>query len=103
MTLEKRGRRDSKLWVNLPEIARALKCWRFDIDGYVGYERAVVTAGGVNTAELMPKTMESRLCPGLYFCGEVMDVDADTGGYNLQTAFSTGHLAGESAAKKSML
>jgi len=71
----------------------------FDIDGYVGYERAVVTAGGVSTDEIIPKTMESRLVPGLYFAGEVLDIDADTGGYNLHCAFATGNLAGQSAAK----
>ena len=81
------------------EVARALKDWVFDLAGYVGYERAVVTAGGVSTDEVIPKTMESRLVPGLYFCGEVLDIDSDTGGYNLQTAFSTGCLAGLNAAK----
>ena len=80
-------------------IAAALKSWRFDIDGYVGYERAVVTAGGVDTSEVIAKTLESRKMPGLYFCGEVLDIDADTGGYNLHLAFATGKLAGESAAK----
>ena len=81
------------------EVARALKDWVFDLAGYVGYERAVVTAGGVSTDEVIPKTMDSRLVPGLYFCGEVLDIDSDTGGYNLQTAFSTGCLAGLNAAK----
>lgn len=98
MTLERRGRSDSKLWINLPSIARALKEWRFEIAGYVGYERAVVTAGGVCVDDVVPKTMESRIVPGLYFCGEVLDIDSDTGGYNLQTAFSSGFLAGSSAA-----
>lgn len=98
-TLERRGRTDTKLWVNLVTIAKVLKCWRFDIAGYVGYERAVVTAGGVSTDELVAKTLESRLHPGLYFCGEVLDVDCDTGGYNLQSAFCTGALAGRSAAR----
>jgi predicted Rossmann fold flavoprotein len=60
---------------------------------------AIVTAGGVDTADIDPRTMESRLIKGLFFCGEVIDVDADTGGYNLQAAFSTGYLAGESAAR----
>lgn len=59
---------------------------------------AIITAGGVDTHEVDPYTMESRLVRGLYFCGEVLDIDADTGGYNLQAAFSTGYLAGESAA-----
>lgn len=80
-------------------LAKALKNWKFEIEGYVGYERCVVTAGGVTLDEVIPKTLESRVTPGLYFAGEVLDLDADTGGYNLQTAFSTGYLAGISAAK----
>jgi predicted Rossmann fold flavoprotein len=80
-------------------LAKALKNWKFEIEGYVGYERCVVTAGGVTLDEVTPKTLESRVTPGLYFAGEVLDLDADTGGYNLQTAFSTGYLAGISAAK----
>ena len=80
-------------------LAKALKNWKFEIEGYVGYERCVVTAGGVSLDEVTPKTLESRVVPGLYFAGEVLDLDADTGGYNLQTAFSTGYLAGISAAK----
>ena len=85
--------------VDLDRLARTLKDWRFEIDGFVGYERCVITAGGVCTDEILPKTMESRLQQGLYFCGEVMDMDCETGGYNLQCAFSTGLLAGESAAR----
>ena len=80
-------------------LTKALKNWKFEIEGYVGYERCVVTAGGVSLDEVTPKTLESRLTPGLYFAGEVLDLDADTGGYNLQTAFSTGYLAGINAAK----
>ncbi|MCQ2158488.1 MAG: NAD(P)/FAD-dependent oxidoreductase [Bacteroidales bacterium] len=99
MTLERRSRTETKVWVNLPTIAKALKEWKFDIRGYVGYERAVVTAGGVSTKDILSKTMESRVVPGLYFCGEVTDMDCDTGGYNLQCAFCTGNLAGENAAK----
>ena len=91
-------RRVVKSVVKPSAIAKALKEWRFDLAGYVGYERAVVTAGGVSTDEVLPKTMESRISSGLYFCGEVLDIDSDTGGYNLQTAFSTGCLAGRSAA-----
>ena len=59
-----------------------------------GYLEAVVTSGGVNVGEIDPKTMQSRLVRGLYFCGEVLDADAYTGGFNLQIAFSTGFLAG---------
>ena len=81
-------------------LAKTLKNWKMEISGYVGYERCVVTAGGINREEIVPKTLESRLVPGLYFAGEIMDIDADTGGYNLHCAFSTGYLAGISAAKK---
>ena len=98
ITLERKGRTDTKVWINLPTIAKCLKEWVFDIEGYVGYERAVVTAGGVDTDEVVAKTLESRLVPGLHFCGEVLDIDSDTGGYNLHTAFATGLLAGQSAA-----
>ena len=80
-------------------LAKALKNWKMDITGYVGYERCVITAGGVNLDEMTAKTLESKLIPGLYFAGEVLDLDADTGGYNLQTAFATGYLAGISAAR----
>ena len=69
------------------------------IEGPRPITEAIVTAGGVDTTEIDPRTMESRLVRGLFFCGEVMDVDADTGGYNLQAAFSSGYLAGESAAR----
>ena len=61
-----------------------------------GFEEAVVTSGGVNVNEVNPKTMESKIIKGLYFCGEVLDVDAFTGGFNLQIAFSTGYAAGNS-------
>lgn len=80
-------------------LPKYLKEWKFEIEGYVGYERCVVTAGGVSLEELTPKTLESKLIPGLHFAGEVLDLDADTGGYNLQIAFSTGFLAGISSAK----
>ena len=80
-------------------LAKSLKNWKFEIEGYVGYERCVITAGGVSCEEVAPKTLESKLVPGLYFAGEVLDIDADTGGYNLQTAFSTGFLAGINAGK----
>ena len=81
-------------------LAKTLKAWKMEIEGFVGYERCVVTAGGVNIEEITPKTLESRLAPGLYFAGEVIDLDGDTGGYNLQIAFSTGYLAGMSAARQ---
>ncbi|HIU80638.1 MAG TPA: NAD(P)/FAD-dependent oxidoreductase [Candidatus Coproplasma excrementipullorum] len=61
-----------------------------------GYEEAIITSGGVDVKDINPKTMESKLVKGLYFCGEVLDVDAFTGGYNLQIAFATGYAAGNS-------
>lgn len=75
-----------------------LKSFRFNIKGTLPLAEAMVTAGGVALDEIEPRTMASRLVAGLYFCGEVMDIDADTGGFNLQAAFSTGYVAGESAA-----
>lgn len=84
--------------LSLDNLAKRLKSWSFPIIDYKGFERAVVTAGGVSLKEVVPKTMASRLRPGLFFCGEVLDLDGDTGGYNLQIAFSTGSLAGTSAA-----
>lgn len=77
-----------------------LKNFRVQITGYRPLSEAIVTAGGVDTAEVNPRTMESRLVQGLYFAGELLDIQADTGGYNLQAAFSTGWLAGRSAAAR---
>lgn len=76
-------------------LPRNLKSWKIDINGFVGWERAVVTAGGVNLKEINPKTLESKKVPGLYFAGEVLDIDCATGGYNLQTAFCTGYNVGQ--------
>lgn len=76
-----------------------LKSLRFNIKEPLPLTAAMVTAGGVSLKEIDPRTMASRLIEGLYFCGEVMDIDAETGGYNLQAAFSTGHVAGENAAR----
>jgi predicted Rossmann fold flavoprotein len=79
-------------------IVQQLKSLRFNIKSPLPMTSAMVTAGGVSLKEVDPYTMESRLIKGLYLCGEVLDIDADTGGYNLQAAFSTGWVAGESAA-----
>lgn len=86
--------------LNGHNLADRLKGWRWRIVSHTGYERAVVTAGGVSQKELIAKTMRSRLNDRLYFAGEVIDLDGDTGGYNLQIAFSTGALAGASAAQQ---
>ena len=75
-------------------LIKVLKGWVFPISDYAPFDYAVVTAGGVACDEVNEFTMESRKIKGLYFAGEVLDLDANTGGYNLQTAFSTGHLAG---------
>ena len=68
----------------------------FTVSKVGGFNMAMVTAGGVSLEEVNPKTMESKLVPGLYFAGEVLDIDGDTGGYNLQAAFSMGYLVGKS-------
>jgi len=79
-------------------IVSLLKAFRLDIARAMPMEEAIVTKGGVSLKDINPRTMGSRLIKGLYFSGEMIDADADTGGFNLQAAFSTGYLAGESAA-----
>jgi predicted Rossmann fold flavoprotein len=79
-------------------VADSLQRWRLTVTGNQGVHLAMVTAGGIALREVNPSTLASKLVPGLYFAGEVLDLDGDTGGYNLQAAFSTGYLAGESAA-----
>ncbi|PKN37516.1 MAG: NAD(P)/FAD-dependent oxidoreductase [Deltaproteobacteria bacterium HGW-Deltaproteobacteria-2] len=81
------------------KIVELFKALRFNIKAPLSLEKAIVTAGGVSLDEIDQRTMASKLVNGLYFCGEVMDIDADTGGYNLQAAFSTGYLAGKKAAE----
>ena len=77
-------------------LAAAAKALKLAVTGVSGFESAQVTAGGISTAEFDPKTMESRIVPGLYACGEVLDIDGDCGGYNLQWAWASGLLAGGS-------
>jgi predicted Rossmann fold flavoprotein len=79
-------------------IVGLLKGFRMQIIATLPIEEGMVTRGGVSLKDVDPRTMESRKVGGLYFCGEMIDIDADTGGFNLQAAFSTGYLAGESAA-----
>ena len=86
VTREERGR-----------ILNALKAFSLTPTALRGFTEAVVTSGGVDCDKIDPKTMESKLIKGLYFCGEVLDCDAYTGGFNLQIAFSTGYIAGENA------
>jgi predicted Rossmann fold flavoprotein len=87
ITAEERGR-----------LRELLQDFRLTVVGHRPLEEAIVTAGGVDTREIDPRTMASRLIEGLYFAGEVLNVQADTGGYNLQAAFSTGYVAGWAAA-----
>lgn len=75
-----------------------IKNWRLEITGTRDYQEAIITRGGVNVKEVNPSTMESKKVKGLYFAGELLDLDALTGGFNLQIAWSTGYLAGENAA-----
>ncbi len=83
----------------LSQVACIAKCLEIPLTEPMGMDCAQVTAGGILTGEFDPETMESRLVPGLYACGEVLDIDGDCGGYNLQWAWSSGRLAGESAGK----
>jgi predicted Rossmann fold flavoprotein len=79
-------------------IVDILTDWRFKIKGTKSWPSAQVTAGGVNTEEINQNTMESKLVKGLFFAGEVIDIDGQCGGYNLQWAWSSGFIAGQSAA-----
>lgn len=81
------------------KILYTLKNFEIPLYKFRPIEEAIVTSGGVDTKEISPKNMESKIVPGLYFAGEIIDVDAYTGGFNLQIAFSTGYLAGKSAAE----
>ena len=80
-------------------LLRVLKHFPVEISAPCPVEDAIVTSGGVKVREIDPKSMESKIVKGLYFAGELMDTDAYTGGFNLQIAWSTGHLAGRSAAE----
>ncbi len=88
ITKEQRGR-----------LVETVKALRLTVMDFHDIKEAIVTAGGVKTGEVNPKTMESKLCRGLYFAGELLDCDGYTGGFNLQIAFSTGRLAGVSAGE----
>ena len=84
----------------LDAVCRAVKELEVELTEPLGMDSAQVTAGGVITEQFDPNTMESKLVPGLYACGEVLDIDGDCGGYNLQWAWSSGRLAGLSAGKE---
>ena len=83
----------------LAELAGLLTGWEIAVTGTQGFDQAQVTAGGVRTSDVEPDTMASRLVPGLYITGEVLNIDGDCGGFNLQWAWASGMLAGQSAAR----
>ena len=80
-------------------LLRLIKDFHMTLTGLRGYNEAIITKGGISVKEIDPCTMESKLIKNLYFAGEVLDLDAVTGGYNLQIAWSTGYLAGISAGQ----
>ena len=94
---------DAFLWslteAQLAGVAARITRFELPVLGTLGFAEAQVTAGGMDTSEFKPETMESRLVPGLYACGEVLDIDGDCGGFNLQWAWSSGRLAGLSAGR----
>ena len=93
-------RRGSSITATERKLLRTwIKDFRLGVTGYRPFEEAIITAGGVSTREINPRTMESHKTRGLFIAGELLDIHADTGGYNLQSAFSTGWLAGRSAAQ----
>jgi len=97
MTIEHYKRLNQVSATDRKKILRMLKALPFTIVGTRGFDETIVTQGGVSLKEVNPKTMESKLVKNLYITGELLDLDADTGGYNLQIAFSTGYAAGKAA------
>ncbi len=99
---------EDTVYANLPkqpwlDLARMLKAFPVRVNGTLSIEEAFVTGGGVNLKEIDPRTMQSKLMPGLFFCGEVLDIHGYTGGYNITAAFVTGHTAGTAAAAHSKM
>ena len=78
------------------QLIRLIKNWEMTVIGTRSFKEAIITQGGVAVKEVNPSTMESRIIPGLFLAGEMLDIDALTGGYNIQLAWSTGYLAGSS-------
>lgn len=105
--LKKAGIQDDLTYDNIPkqpwtELARLAKAFPLRANGTLSIEEAFVTGGGVHLKEIDPKSMQSKLMPGLFFCGEVLDVHGYTGGYNITAAFSTGYTAGKHAADEAL-
>lgn len=78
------------------QLVKTIKSFEIELVGKMGYDEAIITSGGVSLSEIDPRTMQSKIVKGIYFAGEVLDIDCNTGGYNLQVAFSTGYIAGKS-------
>ena len=85
--------------VEVEKLIKTLKCWSFNIEGTMSWNNAQVTKGGADTREFNSKTMEALKQKGIYACGEILDIDGDCGGYNLQWAWSSGYIAGVSASE----
>jgi predicted Rossmann fold flavoprotein len=103
LLLQRAGLKEDLTFDHLPkqpwaELARLIKAFPVEVDGTLSIEEAFVTGGGVHLKEIDPKTMGSKFTEGLYFCGEILDVHGYTGGYNITAAFTTGYMAGKSAA-----
>ncbi|MFE5322634.1 NAD(P)/FAD-dependent oxidoreductase [Paenibacillus sp. NPDC056579] len=104
IVLDKAGVSGDITYDNIPkqpwmELAKLLKAFPIEVNGTLSIEEAFVTGGGVNLKEIDPKTMQSKLMPGLFFCGEILDVHGYTGGYNITAAFTSGYTAGMNAAE----
>lgn len=93
---------DSLLEEEITKIASSIKKWKFKITGTMSWNNAQVTRGGIKTNEFCPETLESEKIKGLYACGEILDIDGDCGGYNLQWAWASGYVAGKSAAQNKL-
>jgi predicted Rossmann fold flavoprotein len=87
-------------WKEKKALYKLLKAWEFTVIDTNAFSNAQVTAGGINTKDVTPDTLESKLTPNLYIAGEILDVDGDCGGYNLQWAWSSGYVAALSASQK---
>ena len=87
-------------WHEKKKLISTLKSWKFTCTGTNDFNQAQVTVGGVNTKEINPTTLESNIVPNLYFCGEILDVHGDCGGFNLQWAWSSGYAVAQSIAQK---
>ena len=91
-------RSDSLSESEIRKIAAKIKCWGFTVTGVMSWDNAQVTSGGVCTDDINPETLESKLVKNVYITGELLDVDGDCGGYNLQWAWASGYVAGKEAA-----